>query len=279
MRHVVIGAACHSLANLIGQVTCPINAIQSKGKRNMVTATTDKTVKPSPLDTRVKIDRKLNTRAGSWTTAITADATTASDKVKEHTAFGILLDDTLPIFPTVNAIVTTTAEAEDKLFDKWFAMFGKYFGGQKMHDELRKQWNKVRRVFWTIRGKHAESESTAKLVNELQNLKRNCMYYHQTGQTESAKLRGNASEASKTIATLRTEFKPTPTKLKVTSATCRTTVKKLKENLGAEKKRLIALRKYTVDKEQNESEKILQSAIENLTSVIAALTSAKVKKV
>jgi len=244
----------------------------------MVTSTIDKPVKPSPLDTRVKIEKKLSTRAGNWTTAITADATTASEKVKQHTAFGILLDDTLPIFPTVNAIVTTTAEAEDKLFDKWFAMFGKYFGGEKMRDELRRQWNKVRRVFWTIRGKHAEAKSTAKLVNELQNLKRNCMYYHQTGQTESAKLRGNASEASKTIATLRTEFKPKPTKLKVTGITCRATVKRLKENLGAEKKRLIALRKYTCDKEQDESEKILQGAITNLTSVITALTTAKVKK-
>ena len=242
------------------------------------TSTTDETANPGPLDTKVRIEKKLSTRAGSWTTAIAADATTAADKIEEHTAFGILLDETLPIFPTVNAIVTTTADAEETQFEKWFKKFGKYFGGEKMRDELRKQWNKVRRVFWTIRNQHTESESTAKLVNELQNLKRNCMNYHQTGQTDSARKRGDADETHKTIAQIRKDFKPKATKVKVTGITCRATVKRLKENLAAEQIRLIALRKFTVDKEQDESEKLLQGAITNLASVIAALPTDKLAR-
>ena len=225
----------------------------------------------------VTLADSMTTHADNWLIAIDADISSSASKVKTNASFGQYLDSSNYIFPLVDAKITTTAEAENDLFDKWFETYGKFFGGEKSKQAIKTQWKRVRQLMRTLRQSHADGKSKAPFTSELQTLKRNTKYYIKTGQTEGAKKRCNKKDADKKKSAAMKKAAPKPKAFKVTSGNCKDTVKRILANLKAEKIRLEALRAWTVEKNQD-PEHIMGTQVDSLAAIMVAVKALPIKK-
>lgn len=233
----------------------------------------DKEVKVEAYNNGVTLVDAMTTHADGWLAAIDADINSAITKAEANAAFGQYLDTGNYIFPLVDAIETVTVQAEDTLFEKWFTQFGEFFGDKKKA-AVKTQWNRVRQLMRQLRKAHKDGESKASFSSELQTLKRNCKFYFKTGQTKVAKTRCEKTAGDKDTIKAIKKAAPKKKAFKVTGGNCKETVKRIVENLKAEKIRLTALRTWTVEKEQDPKH-TLQENIDKLATIIESITTIK----
>ena len=238
----------------------------------MVKSTTTKEVEP--FNNGVALKDTMTTHADKWLIAIDADISSAISKAETNAAFGQYLDGSNYIFPLVDAKITTTAKAEDDLFEKWFKQYGKFFGGEKNKNTMKTQWRRVRQLMRTLRQSHADGESKAPFTSELQTLKRNMKYYIKTGQTEGAKKRCKKKEDDKKKSAAMKKAAPKPKAFKVTGGNAEDTAKRILVNLKAEKIRLEALRVWTIEK-NCDPKHVMSKHVESLATIIESITAIK----
>jgi len=222
----------------------------------------------------VSLKDAMTTHADGWLAAIDADISSAISKAEANAAFGQYLDTGNYIFPLVDAKVTTTAKAEDALFDKWFKQYGKFFGGEKNKNSVKTQWRRVRQLMRTLRQSHKDAESTAPFTSELQTLKRNCKYYIKTGQTEAAKKRCKKKEDDKKKSASMKKAAPEKKAFKVTGGNAEDTAKRILANLKNEKIRIEALRIWTIEK-NCDPKHVMSKHVESLGTIIDSITAIK----
>ena len=233
----------------------------------------NKEVKVEAYNNGVTLVDAMTTHATGWLVAIDADINSTLSKAEANASFGQYLDGSNYIFPLVDAIETVTVQAEDTLFEKWFTQFGGFFDDKKK-TAIKTQWNRVRQLMRQLRKAHNDGKSKASFSSELQTLKRNCKFYFKTGQTKVAKTRCDKTAEDKNKIKALKKAAPKKKAFKVTGGNCKDTVKRILENLKAEKIKLTALRAWTVDKDQD-PQHTMQENIDKLAAIIESIAAIK----